>query len=84
MNKKWVLREKISDDLENQILFYRGMKTAEDAEKFFNPDYKRDLRDPFLFSAMKKIVGRIIKAVENNEKIIIFGDYDADGVCASV
>jgi len=84
MNKKWVLREKISDDLENQILFYRGIKTEEGAEKFFNPDYKRDLRDPFLFSAMEKIVVRIIKAVENNEKIVIFGDYDADGVCASV
>ena len=66
MNKKWVLREKISDDLENQILFYRGIKTEEGAEKFFNPDYKRDMRDPFLFSAMEKIVVRIIKAVENN------------------
>lgn len=82
--KKWVLREKISDDLEKQLLFYRGIKTEEDAEIFFNPDYERGLRDPFGFSQMEKIVGRIVKAVESNEKIIVFGDYDADGICACV
>jgi single-stranded-DNA-specific exonuclease len=84
MNKKWVLREKVSDDLEKQLLFYRGIKTEEEAEKFFNPDYERDLRDPFEFSQMQKIVDRIVKAVESNEKIVVFGDYDADGICACV
>jgi single-stranded-DNA-specific exonuclease len=82
--KKWVLREKISDDLEKQLLFYRGIKTEEEAEKFFNPDYERDLADPFEFSQMQKIVDRIVKAVKSNEKIVIFGDYDADGICACV
>ncbi len=80
--KKWVLREKISDDLEKQLLFYRGIKTQEEAEKFFNPDYGRDLRDPFDFVEMKKITDRIVKAVKSNEKIVIFGDYDADGIGA--
>lgn len=84
MTKKWILREKISDDLEKQLLFYRGIKTEEDAEKFFNSDYERDLRDPFEFSQMEKIVGRIAKAVESDEKIVIFGDYDADGICSCV
>ncbi len=84
MNKKWVLREKISDNLEEQILFYRGVKTEEDAEIFFNPNYERDLTDPFEFSQMERIVGRIVKAVESNEKIVVFGDYDADGICACV
>ena len=82
MSKKWVLREKISDDLEKQLLFYRGIKTEEEAEKFFNPDYERDLRDPFEFSEMEKITDRIVKAVKSDEKIIIFGDYDADGICS--
>jgi single-stranded-DNA-specific exonuclease len=84
MNKKWVLREKVSDDLEKQLLFYRGIKTEEEAEIFFNPDYERDLRDPYLFSEMEKIVSRVVKAIEANEKIVVFGDYDADGVCSCV
>lgn len=84
MNKQWVLREKISDDLEKQLLFWRGIKTEEEAEKFFNPGYERDLRDPFEFSQMRKIVDRIIKAIEKNEKIVVFGDYDADGICSCV
>ncbi len=82
--KKWVLREKISDNLEEQLLFYRGIKTEEQAEIFFNPDYERDLRDPFEFSEMRKIIERIVRAIEKNEKIIVFGDYDADGICACV
>ncbi len=82
MNKKWALREKISDDLEKQILFYRGIKTAEDAENFFNPDYERDLSDFFDFPAMGKITSRITEAVKKNEKVVVFGDYDADGVCS--
>ncbi|MFH0803725.1 MAG: single-stranded-DNA-specific exonuclease RecJ, partial [Candidatus Tagabacteria bacterium] len=84
MAKKWVLREKISEDLKKQILFYRGIKTEEEAEKFFNPDYERNLRDPFEFSQMGKIIDRIVKAIEKNEKIVVFGDYDADGICACV
>ncbi len=82
MNKKWTLREKISDDLEKQLLFYRGIKTEEEIEKFFNPDYGRDLRDAFDFIEMKKITDRIVKAVKSHEKIVIFGDYDADGIGA--
>ncbi len=84
MNKKWVLGEKISENLEEQLLFYRGIKTEDEAEIFFNPDYERDLRDPFEFSQMRKIVDRIVEATEKNEKIVIFGDYDADGICSCV
>jgi len=84
MIKQWVLREKISENLEEQLLFYRSIKTKEEAEKFFNPDYEKDLLDPFKILNMDKAVDRILKAIKNNERIIIFGDYDADGVCASV
>ena len=66
-------------------LFYsRGIIEQSDMDSFLNPDYYKDLRDPFLMTDMKKAVGRIIDAVKNKEKIIVFGDYDADGVCASV
>jgi len=81
--KKWVLRERVSENLKDQLLFYRGIKTEEDAYKFLNPDYEKDLRDPFELLNMERAVERIIKAVRDNEKMIIFGDYDADGVSAS-
>ncbi len=73
----------MSPDLVRQILFYRGIKTDEEIEKFINPNYERDLHGPFLMKDMDKAAERILKAVKNNEKIVIFGDYDADGVCAS-
>lgn len=44
------------------------------------PDYGRDILDPFLLKGMDKAVARILKAIEQDEKILIFGDYDADGV----
>lgn len=84
ITKKWVLREKISDDISEQLLFYRGIKTKEEADRFFNPDYGRDLGDPFKLLNMKRAVKRVIKALEKKAKIIVYGDYDADGICSSV
>ena len=74
--KQWVIRDKISENLEEQLLHYRNIKLL--------PDYEKDLFDPFRILNMDKAVDRILKAIKNNERIIIFGDYDADGVCASV
>jgi single-stranded-DNA-specific exonuclease len=83
MSKQWMIREKISDDLVRQFLFYRGIKTDADIEKFLNPDYERDLYDPFLMKDADKAAERILRAVKDNEKIVIYGDYDTDGVAAS-
>ncbi|MFA4890335.1 MAG: single-stranded-DNA-specific exonuclease RecJ [Candidatus Paceibacterota bacterium] len=83
MAKQWVVREKISDDLVRQILFYRGVKEEKEIEKFLNPDYEKGQYDPFLMKDMDKAVERILRAVKNNEKVVIYGDYDADGVCSS-
>ncbi len=47
------------------------------------PDYEHDLPDPFLFKGMEQAVARILTAIKNKERIIIFGDYDADGVPAT-
>lgn len=58
-----------------------GIK-SKDAVKYLNPTI-RNLHDPFLFLDMEKAVDRIILAMEKNEKILIYGDYDADGNTAT-
>lgn len=69
--------------VELQLLFNRGIKTREDTDAFFNPDYGTALHDPYLFADMGKAVARVLQAIFTGEKIIIYGDYDADGVCGS-
>ncbi|MEX2008335.1 MAG: single-stranded-DNA-specific exonuclease RecJ [Candidatus Spechtbacterales bacterium] len=67
----------------NQILWNRGLKGQEAVDVFFNPDYERDVHDPLLLKGMKKALRRISDAIDGDEHIVIYGDYDADGVCAS-
>lgn len=64
------------------LLLVRGIDSVEDAELFLNID-KNDFHDPFLLDGMKQSVDRIHKAIDSNEKILIFGDYDADGVSST-
>lgn len=66
------------------LLFYRGIETSDVAEKFLNPNYESGTHDPFLMKDMNKAVDRILKAIEKNEKIIIYSDYDADGIPGAV
>ncbi|MEI6420528.1 MAG: single-stranded-DNA-specific exonuclease RecJ, partial [bacterium] len=67
-------------ELTQTLLLARGINTAEAAEVFFAPEYERDLHDPFLMKGMDKTVKRILKAIDKKEKIVIYSDYDADGV----
>lgn len=67
-----------------QILANREIKKPEEIEKFFIFNYDQDVSDPFLFFAMEKAVERIVTAKEKKEKITVYGDYDADGVMATV
>lgn len=66
------------------LLSDRGHLDDASIERFFRPDYDRDLHDPFLFKSMRKAVDRMKIALESGERIGIFGDYDADGVTSSV
>ena len=67
-----------------QLLYDRGLDTQKKIDEFFNPDYMGDLHDPFLMLGMKDAVERIMKAIEAKEKIVVFADYDCDGVCGGV
>ena len=71
---------RISPVLAN-LLVQRGIDTVEKAEKFFKPSLA-DLHDPFLMKDMEKAVERVEQAVANQEKIMVYGDYDVDGCTA--
>lgn len=64
-----------------QLLINRRIRTPQDAEKFLRPRLE-DLHGPHLFTAMPKAVRRLHQAKERREKVMVFGDYDVDGVTA--
>lgn len=64
------------------LLIKRGYYTTEEAKAFLFDD-KNEFHDPFLLLGMNIAVERIKKAISNNESILIFGDYDADGVTST-
>jgi len=66
------------------LLYHRNITTQEKIDEFLNPDYSQDVHDPFLFRDMTKAVDRIFQAIDKQENIVVHGDYDADGVSASV
>ncbi len=77
---KWKILPKKTENLVEQLLLNRGIKTETEKEKFFNPkisDYEKDLDIP----GIKKSQQRIQQAIKNEELIIIYGDYDVDGIC---
>ncbi|MCX6763908.1 MAG: single-stranded-DNA-specific exonuclease RecJ [Candidatus Moranbacteria bacterium] len=94
MEKIWKIKESgnLVDDSETskyhrvilELLAKRGISDPAEVERFFNSSYERDILDPFLFSGMEKAVARITEAKKKKEKIAVFGDYDADGVTATI
>lgn len=65
-----------------RLLYYRNINTVEKAKAYLNPG-KHGFNNPFLLEGVKEAVERITIAKLKNEKVLIFGDYDADGVCAT-
>ncbi len=65
-----------------QILINRGIKTKDEAGEFLNVKLDH-LLNPYAFSDMHKAVGLIKKAVKNKEKVMVFGDYDVDGITST-
>ncbi len=68
------------DELIDYLLKKRGYETPESQHQFLNPDYEKHTYDPFLMSDMEIAVGRILQAIQNDEKICVYSDYDADGI----
>ncbi|OYD14063.1 single-stranded-DNA-specific exonuclease RecJ [candidate division WOR-3 bacterium JGI_Cruoil_03_44_89] len=92
MYNKWIIPEPVDDKILDSavkrlnisptitaILSRRGHTTEEEIHDFLYPAVE-NLHDPFLMRDMERAVGRIIRAVKNKERILIYGDYDVDGV----
>ncbi|MEC5394837.1 single-stranded-DNA-specific exonuclease RecJ [Bergeyella sp. RCAD1439] len=94
MNQKWIYKpepdEEVVDGistslgfgtLESKILVLRHIDNYQKAREFFKPKLE-DIHNPFLMADMQKAVERIANAIENGEKILVYGDYDVDGTTA--
>src|SRR3989344_5224184 len=71
------------DPIAVQLLYNRGITEQKDIDDFFNPNYGTDLHDPFLFVNMEKAAELILLGIRDGKKIVVYGDYDADGVSAT-
>ena len=90
-NFKWFIREYSSNEIRNisnnfgvkdyvaKLLNIKQIKTKDSAKIFFNPSIS-NLIDPFLMKSMHEAVERLSIAINHNEKIMIYGDYDVDGI----
>lgn len=72
------------DELLLTLLGKRGITDPAEAEIFLNPDYERDFHDPFLMKDMKKACVKLFEVIEAKKKIVIYADYDADGIPGAV
>ncbi|MCD6109536.1 single-stranded-DNA-specific exonuclease RecJ [bacterium] len=78
--KKWKILNKATGSVVDKILENRGLANPDDLARFVKPDFKKGFYDPFLFAGMDKIVNRIKTAISGGERIIVYGDYDVDGI----
>jgi len=95
MERKWIIRERLKREkrlflsrewgfppLMVQLLYNRGIVESEEAKRFLYPSLKH-LQDPFLMKGMDRAVQRITEAISRKERILIYGDYDVDGISAT-
>ena len=85
-SEEHALTEQLAEELHigfqaARLLVIRGIKTADAARKYIRPSLD-ELNDPFLMKNMDKAVKRLHQAIENNEHILVYGDYDVDGTTA--
>lgn len=94
MNRKWLVNRTNTEYIEYlsriasispviaQILINRGIKTPHDIYDFLNPRIS-NLSDPFELTGLRTAVERVKEALKRSEKVLVHGDYDADGLSAT-
>lgn len=92
MSKRWVVRKSDADQaralstaaripsLLAALLVSRGITTTEAAQAFLGANLKDHLRDPFLLPGCQDVASRLLSAVKEKKKIVVYGDYDVDGI----
>ena len=94
METKWIINQSVDkqkvaeivkvlniDENLATLLVQRGITNYEEAKTFFRPSLSQ-LHDPFLMKDMDKAVERVMQAINNGEKVLVYGDYDVDGTTA--
>jgi single-stranded-DNA-specific exonuclease len=91
--KNWQIKNKIPAEISDsfpkvnnvilQLFYNRGLTDKKQIDDFLNPDFEKQLFDPFLFKDMEQALKRLFIAVEKRERVLVYGDYDADGVCST-
>src|ERR1051325_9722299 len=88
--KRWILRQCEAQEIDSLagaldvspivacLLYSRGYCDESSARQFLNPSYEQ-LHDPYLMKGMSEAVVRLLRAIELNEPILVYGDYDVDG-----
>ncbi len=94
MQKQWIINESAPAEFKKEfpelhpviadLLYDREIRTEEEMEQFLHPRYEDDVLDPFLFDQMEIAVKRVFDAIAAKERIVIHGDYDADGLSGAV
>ena len=91
IQKEWKLRQQVPSDirlaletnnLEAQLLFGRGIRTLQGKSEFLEAS-SGPYHDPFLLPHMSQAITRLVQAINDNERIGIFGDFDVDGITAT-
>lgn len=81
LGRNWKIRPQDSDlNIIYNILKNRGFEDPEAINAFLSPSYKKGFHNPFLMKDMDKAIERLNRAIDKQERIIIFGDYDVDGI----
>jgi len=93
MERKWRLADKITNSFVKQfpeinpiilqLLKNRDLNNQKSIDEFLSPDYSQNQHDANLFQDLEKALARIDQALKKQEKVVIHGDYDADGVCST-
>ncbi len=79
--------ERLSEELlisrlKARLLYSRGVRTEDDASRYLQPSYD-NIYDPFLFDEMEGAVSLIKRTIDDEGRILVHGDYDADGICGA-
>lgn len=86
LNQDSLARDSLAQDLNVHpliaaLLLHRGITNLDEARQFFNPSLA-DFYDPFLLIQMPQAIKRLKRALDKQERVLIYGDYDTDGVCS--